>query len=121
MPRKQTSPEISTLAAEALADPKASPREKSLAASALSQDETAGQSPMTEAEARDLFPGEQLEFYTVASNRDGTPKIRSMAATWAHAGVGMRQSMLIPPGEHGIGKAAHMLRDLIDLMKEATE
>lgn len=41
---RQSSPELSSLAAEVLRDPKATDREKRLAGSVLSQDETKGQS-----------------------------------------------------------------------------
>jgi len=42
MPKKESSPELSKLAAEVLNDPNATEREKKLAASVMSQDETPG-------------------------------------------------------------------------------
>lgn len=119
MARKQSSPELSSLACEVLNDPKATEREKRLAGSILSQDETKGNAPMNEDEARALFPEETVEFNVLSRNRDMSAKRRAIAAVWMIDGEQLRQSIVIPDGPHGLSAAAHTLRDHIDAMKGA--
>jgi hypothetical protein len=120
MPRKETSPRVSAIASRVMRDVQTATEDdiKALAASALGQDETQGQKPMTEEEARALFKDESVEINTLNSNRDGSAKRRSMAATWTKNGETLRQSIMIPDGPHGLSAAAHTLRGHIDAINE---
>jgi hypothetical protein len=66
MSHRETSDELSSLAAEVLGDPDATPRERRLAASVLSQDETRGRRGASGRPAEPIPDEEPLELTELA-------------------------------------------------------